>query len=37
MRGIWIKMKETNLTVQHDIGYIIVVQLKKEAKINKKK
>ena len=28
-------MKETNLTVQHDIGYIIVVQLKHEAKINK--
>jgi hypothetical protein len=31
MRGIWIKMKETNLTVRHEIGYIMVVQLKLKA------
>jgi len=35
MRGIWIKMKETNLIVQHEIGYIMVVQLKLKAHTNK--
>lgn len=28
-------MKETNLTVQHEIGYIMVVQLKHKANIKK--
>lgn len=31
MTGIWIKMKETNLTVQHEIDYTMVVQLEHEA------
>jgi hypothetical protein len=36
MRGIFMKMKETNLTVQHETGYIMIVQLKTQGKYKKK-